>query len=114
MQTHFDSLPDAHRDEILDLLGYLQNAIQSLWRRPEFDPLDGEYGISEIRPADIRDDEGVTYYRIYGYFGPCEGEYTFLHLTAKRVKNDRDGKKIARERLDRIRCGKATVHKFEF
>src|SRR5712691_11149944 len=102
VQTWFDNLPEGHRSEITYLLLQLQNVTASLWRRPEFDPLIGERGISEIIVQDIRDSDGVAYYRIYGYRGPGEHEYTFLHGTDKDVKNDIEGKQIARERLGKI------------
>jgi hypothetical protein len=114
VQSWFDGLPETDRDEIIDVLVQLQNAINRLWRRPEFDPLEGEGGISEIRIPDIRSSKGVAYYRIYGYFGPSEREYTFLHATDKIERNDRDGKDRARDRLTQIQSGDATVHKFDF
>jgi len=79
VQAWYDSLPEAHKSEVIDLLLYVQKVIDRLWTRPFFDPLEGEGGISEIIVQDIRDLRGVAYYRIYGYFGPGEREYTFLH-----------------------------------
>ena len=112
VQTWFDGLPDKDRDEIKDLLVHMQNITNRLWRKPEFDPLEGAGGISEIR-CDIRDERGVVNYRLYGYFGPGEREYTFLHGICKKVRNDYDGKRIAKDRLHQIGYG-ATVHKFSF
>jgi hypothetical protein len=114
VQVWFDGLPEDHRSEIAFLLMQLENVKASLWRRPEFDPLDGAGGISEIIIPDIRDSSGVTYYRIYGYFGPGEHKYTFLHGTDKDVKNDIEGKKIARDQLGKIERGEAGIHKFAF
>jgi hypothetical protein len=117
VQAWYDVLPENHKGEVTDLLTYLQNVTNRLWRRPEFDPLDGEGGISEIIVPDIRDSQGVFYYRIYGFFGPQEHEYTFLHATNKKVRNDRHGKNIARDRLRQLQQGEAggaRVHKFSF
>jgi hypothetical protein len=88
--------------------------IERLRARPFFDPLEGADGISEIIVPDIRDAGGVAYYRIYGFFGPEERQYTFLHATNKRARNDRDGKNTATERLAQLQSGDATVHKFNF
>jgi len=114
VQRWFNGLPDNDKDEIIDLLVYLQNVTDGLWRRPEFDPLVGAGGISEIVVPDIRRFEGVAYYRIYGYRGPREHEYTLLHGTNKDVKNDKLGKRTAKHRLDQIERGEAGVHKFDF
>jgi hypothetical protein len=118
VQDWFDGLVDIEREEIVDLLAYLQNMTDRLWRRPEFDPLEGDNGISEIRVPDLRlpkqgKVEKITY-RIYGFRGPGEGVYTFLHATDKDVKNDKLGKAIARERLAQLRRGDATIRKFDF
>jgi hypothetical protein len=114
VQSWFDGLPDNDRYEILDLLNTLANVTDKLWRRPEFDPLEGAGGISEIRVPDIRSESGSVTYRIYGYFGPGNREYCFLHGTDKKGKNDKGGKAIARDRLDELNRGEATVHKFAF
>ncbi len=114
VQEFYNRIPDEEKDEIRYLLVYLQNATRTLWRRPEFDPLEGAGGISEIIVPDIRHEEGVAYYRFYGYFGPGEREYTFLHATNKKVRNDIHGKEIARKRLQQIERGEAGVHKFDF
>ena len=114
VQQWFDGLPDDAKSEIAYLLAQMQNVTRSLWRRPEFDPLIGAGGISEIRVPDIRHSEGLICYRIYGYFGPQAREYTLLHGTHKDVKNDVDGKATAKKRLDQIADGSAGVHKFNF
>ena len=114
VQSWFDGLPENDRYEILDLLNTLANVTDRLWRRPEFDPLEGAGGISEIRVPDIRSGSGSITYRIYGYFGPGSHEYCFLHGTDKKEKNDKGGKSIARNRLDQLKHGEATVHKFAF
>ncbi|MGH9790428.1 MAG: hypothetical protein ACRD5W_04390 [Candidatus Acidiferrales bacterium] len=114
VQDWFDSLPETHREEIVSLLAYLQNMVGRLWDRPYFDPLEGEGGTSEIIVPDIRDEHGVAYYRIYGFRGPKEHQYTFLHSTNKKARNDKNGKRIARRRFDEVRRGEAGVHKFSF
>jgi hypothetical protein len=114
VQKWFNGLPECHRDEIVDLLLYMQNLTKSLWRRPEFDRLDGAMGISEFIVPDVRDSHGAFYYRLYGYFGPAEHQYTFLHGRNKDVKNDVKGKGIAERRLGEIIRREAGVHRFDF
>src|SRR5277367_3902420 len=109
----FDVLNDNDRFEIQDLLNYLGNVPKGLWKKPEFDPLDGAGGISEIR-IQLRCSKGSLAYRIYGYWGPEKNQYSFLHGKAKDVKNDRDGKRIAKHRLEEIKRNEATVHQFVF
>jgi hypothetical protein len=119
VQKWFDGLPDEAQEEIRDLLGYLRVKTKSKWEEPEFDPLKGEGGISELRPSPIlREESGkVRKYtcRIYGFFGPKEYEhsYTFLHGNDKNVRNDIDGKRIAKEHLGQIEHRQATVHEFQ-
>jgi hypothetical protein len=116
----FDGLPEYVKDEIRDLLRYLEKMTSRLWRKPEFDPLKGEEEISELRPCDVSvENNGMietATYRIYGFFGPRghENAYTFLHGTIKTARNDTHGKRIARERLKQLGRGEATVHEFEF
>jgi hypothetical protein len=78
VQTWFDGLPEDTQEEIRSLVGHLQNLIASKWRRPEFDPLEGEDGISEIRVPNIRSVRGSITYRIYGFRSPSERFYCFL------------------------------------
>lgn len=113
-QEWFDSLPDEHQGEIIAVLQYLGNVPKGLWVRPNFDPLEGAGGISEIIVPDIRGLTGVAYYRIYGYFGPGKQEYTFLHATDKKARNDKDGKAIAQRRLGELQRREAGTHKFDF
>lgn len=113
VQNWFDRLPVEAQEEISDICRILAAATRNLWRKPEFDPLKGAGGISEIRPADVRLIEGSKSYRLYGYFGPGEHEYTVLLGVEKRQKNDREGKRIAKERLDRLEGGQATTHKLD-
>jgi hypothetical protein len=79
VQAWFNSLPVEAREEITDLFQRLQVVTDRRWRRPEFDPLEGAGGISEIRPNDIRSEAGSSTYRIYGFFGPNKTDYTLLH-----------------------------------
>ena len=115
VQEWFNGLiPDA-RDEILNLVLHLERLPMGRWRRPEFDPLDGEGGISELRPKNIRSDEGSIAYRIYGWKGyPDNGSYTFLHGTDKDEDNDVEGKEHAKWRADQLFRHKARTHKFVF
>jgi len=116
VQFWFDKLTEEHRDEIKDVLAFLQVTPRAEWEElpgHPFDPLIGEGGISEIRFKPIKCLRGIFYYRIYGFFGARQEEsYKFLHGTNKKVKNDRHGKKIAKRRLLEIQEKKATLHKF--
>jgi hypothetical protein len=118
VQSWYDNLHEDAKDEIRDLLNYLQKLTSSLWRRPEFAGLHGAGGISELSPPDVAlENKGrleTMTYRVYGYFGPTEGVYTFLHGVRKKVNNDTHGKRIAKERLRQIEYGAATTHEFEF
>ncbi|MGH9452461.1 MAG: hypothetical protein ACRD2O_00650 [Terriglobia bacterium] len=120
VQRWFNDLPYEAKEEIRDIVGFLRVKTKSRWQKPTFDPLEGSCGISELRPDNVTLDsdgkvEEVTY-RIYGYFGPQQRVYTFLHGTRKDVKNDEYGKQIACERFREIKLGLggATVHRFEF
>jgi hypothetical protein len=120
VQAWFDGLHEDVKDEIRDLVvTYLSKLTNKLWRRPEFDLLDGAGGISEIRPKEVsveKDGEIETEtYRIYGFFPKDRRHtYVFLHGTRKGMKNDGPGKRIARDRLRQLEQGKATVHEFSF
>jgi hypothetical protein len=118
VQAWYDNQPEDVKDEIRDLIRFLRNATSSLWQRPNYDPLDGEDGISEIRPKEIRvmvnGKLRTLTPRIYGFFGPEARTYTFLHATNKKVKNDILGKRIAKQHLEQIRARNATVHEFNF
>jgi hypothetical protein len=121
VQAWFDASPVEVREEIVDLLGYLKKMTASRWRRPEFDPLSGAGGISELRPMDVavENDHGEIQNltcRLYGFFGPRDaGEaYTFLHGNTKGERNDRGGKSVARRRLKELEAGRASVHEFKF
>jgi hypothetical protein len=115
VQSWFDSLPEDHRDEVKDRLGFLQVTPRSDWDEPYFDPLVGEGGeISEIRFDPIKGVRGKFHYRIYGYFGLEEEEsYKFLHATNKQQRNDRDGKAIAKRRLRQLQSREADFHQFD-
>lgn len=120
VQDWYDGLSILAQEEITDLVGHLRVKKASRWDRPDFDPLEGEGGISEIRPDNIRGDSGSKTLRMYGIMGyPEKMSYTFLHGTEKDVKNDRDGKDFAKYRLQQLsiestRRGKAAVHSFNF
>jgi hypothetical protein len=115
VQDWFNSLILDAREEFLNLALHLERLPMGLWRRPDFDPLEGEGGISELRPKDIRCDDGKITYRIYGLRGhPNKNSYTFLHGTAKDVKNDVEGKEFAKWRAAQLARGEAQTHKFDF
>jgi hypothetical protein len=113
-QDWYDGPPLDHKIEVTALFSYLRNLTTSAWGRPFYDPLMGEGGISEIIIPDIRDELGVAYYRLYGWFGPGRQIYTFLHATSKRARNDKHGKRIARNRFNQLQSGNATIHEFSF
>jgi hypothetical protein len=115
VQNWFNGLPLEAKAEIIDLLQALQVVTAHRWGKPEFDPLKGAGGISEIRPENVRSESGSETYRIYGFFGPNRREYTLLYGTLKTVRNDHDGKRIARERRDYVILhGNSAIHKFDF
>ena len=111
-QAWFNGLPVEAKEEIVDLVQHMQIATSTLWRRPEYDPLEGEGGISELRPANVRTDQGTATYRLYGFRG--NRVYILLHGNRKGVTNDRHGKQIARRRLAELQRNEATTHKFDF
>ncbi len=114
-QSWYNALiPDA-QDEVFNLVAHLAALPGGRWRRPEYDPLEGEGGISELRPLDIRSPDGNVTYRIYGIRGyPDKRSYTFLHATDKDAKNDEFGKAIAKHRLHKLERGEASAHAFDF
>jgi hypothetical protein len=115
VQEWFSGLKLDAREEILNLVLHLESLPMGLWRRPEFATLQGEEPLSELRPDDVRCDEGVFYYRIYGLKGyPDSNSYTFLHGTDKDAKNDIEGKRIARWRVEQLVRKEAQTHKFDF
>jgi len=120
VQDWYNGLDIQVQEEITDLVEHLRVRKASLWDRPDFDPLEGEGGISEIRPTNIRGDSGSKTHRMYGIMGyPDKMSYTFLHGTGKDVKNDREGKDFAKYRLKQLSAEslgrrKPAVHEFDF
>lgn len=115
VQEWHDGLIEDAQIEILNMVLHLARLPMGLWDRPDFDPLDGEGGISELRPRDIRSDSGNVTYRIYGWKKyPTKNSYTFLHGTDKEEKNDVEGKECAMRRAQQLFTGGAHPHKFNF
>jgi len=115
VQEWFDALDLDAQLEILNMALHLERLPMGRWRRPDYDPLDGEGGISELRPKDVRGVDGNIIYRIYGFRShPNKNSYTFLHGTDKDVKNDLDGKIQAKRRLGQLFRPETRVHKFDF
>jgi hypothetical protein len=115
VQKWFNGLILEAREEILNLVVHLERLPMGRWRRPEYDPLEGEGGISELRPMDVRCSEGNFTYRIYGVRGhPENNSYTFLHGTDKDAKNDIEGKGFAKWRFSQLARQEAQTHKFDF
>jgi hypothetical protein len=120
VQPWFNKLRIEAKEEIVDLVLHMRARIARQWKLPEFDPLDGEGGISELRPNDIRCEEGSLTYRIYGLRGyPDKWSYIFLHGVRKEEKNDREGKSFAKWRLqqlheEHLRTGEPAAHIFDF
>jgi len=96
-------------DELIDIVLYMRVRPPNEWDPENFKPL--EDGISEIR---FRDGDFVC--RIYGYFGPTWllQSYTFLVGAEKKVKNDRDSKKLAKTRRDQVERRETSVYPFGF
>ncbi len=115
VQIWFNDLPVEAQEEIIDLCEHIRVRTDRQWRKPEFDPLHGEGGISELRPQAIRGEEGAVTYRLYGCRGiPDKWSYTFLHGTKKELKNDKQGKAVAKHRFRELMRGRAGVHRFDF
>lgn len=115
VQLWYDGLDFDAQLEIVNLVAHLRVRPGGLWVRPDFDPLDGEGGISELRPNNVRTDQGDACYRIYGIREhPDKHSYTFLHGTDKDVTNDLEGKAIAKRRLHELRHGGGSIHRFDF
>jgi hypothetical protein len=120
VQAWYNRLRVEAKEEITDLVEHLRVRVASQWGWPDFDPLDGEGGISELRPANIHCEEGSLTYRIYGVRGyPGKWSYTFLHGVRKEERNDMEGKEFAKWRLrqlgeEEIKRGGPAIHKFDF
>jgi hypothetical protein len=115
VQEWFNGLLFEAREEILSLVLHLESLPMGLWRRPEFATLEGDEPLSELRPDDVRCDEGIFFYRIYGLKGyPDNNSYTFLHGTDKKAKNDIEGKRTAKWRVEQLVRKEAQTHKFDF
>lgn len=111
VQDWYDDLGADARDEAQDTIGYLQRLKRRLWKEPTFEAFDSK--LSEIK---FKDSILKKWYRIYGTFWPENRRYsyTFLLGKEKKTKNDARGKKLALERLKRLRRGEAMIHVFEF
>jgi hypothetical protein len=115
VQDWFSRLPLEAREEMLNLVLHLESLPMGSWRLPEFKILQGEEPLSELRPDDVRCDDGIFFYRIYGLKGyPDSNSYTFLHGTDKDAKNDIEGKGIAKLRVEQLVRRTAQTHKFDF
>ena len=113
-QDEYNALPPSHRAEIYALILFLRKETGRPWAKTEFDALIGAGGIREIKVPNIRGPQGSLTYRLYGFFGPGQRQYTILHLALKDRKNDKRGKRIAKERLDAINADQATTRAFDF
>ena len=112
VQDWYDNLPQSARDEIIDVLDYVQFQPRHLWKLPEFEAFDSE--LSEFRFKDSAENKR---YRIYGMFpGIPDRRYSYVFLLGKYKKkgNDLSGKKEARRRLRMIERKEATFHAFKF
>jgi putative component of toxin-antitoxin plasmid stabilization module len=96
-------LQDA-RDELVDVLLQLQVRPNTEWAAEHFKPL--EDGLSEIRFK-----TATHKYRIYGCFGESL-TYIMLVATDKKVSNQKDAKRLAKDRRGQLQGGKARTHPF--
>jgi hypothetical protein len=111
VQNWFNGLSSDEKDEIRDVLSYLQPLPLTVWSKPEFEHL-GD-GISEVR---VRVKSLNKTIRIYGFFWP-EGirySYTFLLGKEKKVKNDEAGKAEAQKRKGKLERREASIDGFDF
>jgi Phage derived protein Gp49-like (DUF891) len=61
---------------------YLEQRIRNEWRRPDFDLLSGKLrGLGELR---FKVDKQ---YRVFGFFGPRQADFTMLIGASKKAKN---------------------------
>jgi hypothetical protein len=107
VQDWYHSLPQEAKDDAQDILGYMRVRPNHQWLRPAFDQL-GD-GISEVRF-----DDALHTYRIYGHFGPARQEYVFLVGAMKKRQVQRHEQRLALSRWNQIVRGEATIHAFEF
>jgi hypothetical protein len=100
-----NGLDEDARDELVDILSYMQVRPNSEWHPENFTAI-------ETQLSEIRFGTADHWYRIYGFFWPGRRDYTFLNGTEKKVRNDREGKRLAKERRDRLLRGEASIHPF--
>jgi hypothetical protein len=115
IQDWFDSLTLDQKLDIANLCQRLSRMTNVRWTRPEYDPLAGEGGVSELI-SNVKTDAGTLFGRIYGIRNWKEYSryYVFLHGTNKEAKNDKEGKAVAKRRLLQLDSNQATVHEFDF
>jgi phage-related protein len=99
------ALPEAARDELVDVLLQFQVRPNGQWAAEHFKPL--EDGISEIRFR-----TATHRYRVYGCFGGQQQTYIMLHGTDKKVSNQRDAKRLAKDRMGQLQRREAGTHPF--
>ena len=111
VQAWYNGLSQDEKDEVQDVLVYLQRLPRKSWCEPVFEAFDPD--ISEVK---IKVNVLKRIYRIYGTFWPRGKRYvyTFLLGKNKKKKNDFQGTRLARRRLQNLKNGSATIHEFEF
>jgi len=116
VQDWFRALPEEARDELRDVMSYLGNVPNHMWKRPWFDMLEG--GIGEIRRKVVA---LKTQYRIYGCFGPPRLHFTCLIGATKKngTHDPPSAKQTAKERKNEVERTHLTatgslVHELDF
>jgi len=111
VQGWYDSLSQADKDEILDQANYLSALPVTQWRRPEFDKVANP--LAEIR---CKCSETKHTIRLYGVFdASVRARFVLLLGTeAKKVGHDQGAQKLALQRYDLLKTGKASTHEFKF
>jgi hypothetical protein len=107
VQEWYDGLPGEEYEELQDVLNYL--SVLENWKRPEFDKVQSP--LHEIRSKANQANHCI---RVYGVFDR-KIRHRFIMLygnEAKKVSKDKNGQRIALDRLSLLNQGRATTHEF--
>jgi len=99
-----NALSEGAREELVDILLQIQVRPNDEWAAEHFKPL--EDGISEIRFR-----TATHKFRIYGCFGNGQ-TYIMLVSTDEKVSNQKDAKRLAKDRRGQLQRREARTHPF--